>query len=64
MTSMSMSCTWANSLSLRSGMTLSRYINQYRLAIAKDLLIASKLSVAQIAVKVGYQNQSLFLSGL
>ena len=38
------------------GMTLSRYINQYRLAIAKDLLIASKLSVAQIAVKVGYQN--------
>ena len=40
------------------GMTLSRYINQYRLAIAKDLLIASKLSVAQIAVKVGYQNQA------
>ena len=42
------------------GMTLSRYINQYRLAIAKDLLIASKLSVAQIAVKVGYQNQAYF----
>ena len=42
------------------GMTLSRYINQYRLAIAKDLLIGSKLSVSQIAVKVGYQNQAYF----
>lgn len=40
-------------------MTINDYINQFRVARAKELLVGSEL-IAQIALKTGYDNESYF----
>lgn len=42
------------------GMSLSKYLNNYRIEQAKKLLIETNLAVAEIGFKVGYQNQAYF----
>ena len=44
-----------------TGMTLCGYINNIRLAMAKDLLLNSNLNIAQIAYKVGFSDEKYFL---
>lgn len=41
-------------------MTINRYIKQYRLEKAKELLDTTQLSIAEIAVSVGFQNTNYF----
>lgn len=42
------------------GMSLSKYLNNYRIEQAKKLLTETNLAVAEIGFKVGYQNQAYF----
>lgn len=42
------------------GMSLSKYLNYYRIEQAKTLLTQTNLTVAEIGFKVGYQNQAYF----
>lgn len=42
------------------GMSLSKYLNNYRIEQAKKLLTETNLVVAEIGFKVGYQNQAYF----
>lgn len=42
------------------GMSLSKYLNDYRIEQAKTLLTETNLTVAEIGFKVGYQNQAYF----
>lgn len=42
------------------GMNITEYIAQKRLTKAKELLLEGKLSVLQVALEVGYTNQSSF----
>lgn len=42
------------------GQSVGGYMKQYRIKRAKELLIHSDASVAEIACKVGYENQSKF----
>jgi len=44
-----------------TGMTLCGYINNVRLAMAKDLLLNSNLYIAQIAYKVGFSDEKYFI---
>lgn len=41
-------------------MTINRYIKQYRLERAKELMNATQLSIAEIAAAVGFQNTNYF----
>jgi transcriptional regulator GlxA family with amidase domain len=45
---------------LNYGMSLTDYVTQKRLLKAKELVNEGKLSVLQIALEVGYTNQSSF----
>lgn len=42
--------------------SLSKYIHEYRILVAKDLLINTELSIKEIAKKVGYTNSNGFIS--
>lgn len=42
------------------GTSFSKYINKFRIDKAKDLLVKSHLSIAEISLAVGYQNQAYF----
>lgn len=42
------------------GVSLSKYLNDYRIEQAKTLLTQTNLTVAEIGFKVGYQNQAYF----
>ncbi|MBD0382845.1 AraC family transcriptional regulator [Paenibacillus sedimenti] len=44
----------------RTGMSLIDYLNQLRIEKAKQLLVDSKLTIAQIAIEVGYYNVQSF----
>ena len=44
----------------QTGKNLNRYILEYRLEIARDLLVNTNLRVNEIAEKVGYPNASHF----
>lgn len=45
-----------------TGETLSAYIQQYRISVAKELLIQTNLSVKEIATNVGFTNSNSFIS--
>lgn len=45
-----------------TGQTLVKYISQYRMEKAKELLKTSNLKIADVAEKVGYLNASYFIS--
>ncbi|MDO4431706.1 MAG: response regulator [Aerococcaceae bacterium] len=42
------------------GQTFAKYLNQHRVAIAKERLQHSRLSVSEVGYSVGYQNQAYF----
>lgn len=45
----------------QTGLTIHRYINEYRIIKAKDLLTYSKLSINTVASAVGYKNTLTFI---
>lgn len=44
-----------------TGMTLTRYLNTLRIAEAKNLLLSSDMSIAQIALEVGFSDEKYFM---
>ena len=45
-----------------TGISLNKYIHEYRMNEAKRLLLGTSLKVAEVAQKVGYANPSYFIS--
>lgn len=41
-------------------MTINRYIKQYRLEKAKELMNTTQLGISEIAAAVGFQNMNYF----
>lgn len=59
---MNMSAAYLSTLfKTETKQNLAKYISQYRLEKAKDLLKTTNMKIADIAKKVGYMNQSYFI---
>ena len=48
---------------LANGITLHKYVINYRIAISEQLLLSTNLSIEEIALKVGFTSSLSFLSG-
>ncbi len=43
------------------GMTINEYINRQKIALAKDYLSNDKMTIKEIAFKVGYEDEHYFM---
>lgn len=53
-------CYFCNLFKKETGKTYSQFLNKVRIENSKDLLINTNLSILEIALSVGYNNQNYY----